>query len=199
MMAFKFPRVFLHFRLPRALVLPRGSRGTHSGAGSGVGSGGGGGGSIRDAGGAFGRRGVVKEEEYFRRKQREQLIKLRKKLESEREATTESQPKGEGPEGAGDSTQSANDADLQADALIKDQVFLLHKLEEYESLVKLHQQEIRRVFEMAEENLQVISHYQEEIGFLKSTMEIQKQFPELDLGREPRFEIIKPRTGSFES
>lgn len=131
--------------------------------------------------------------------QREQLIKLRKKLETDREATAESQPKGEGPKGTGDSTQSATDADLRADALIKDRVFLLHKLEEYESLVKLHQQEIRRVFEMAEENVQIISHYQEEIGFLKSTMEIQRQFPELDLGREPRIEIIKPRNGSSES
>uniref|UniRef100_A0A8C4VH37 ATPase inhibitor, mitochondrial n=1 Tax=Gopherus evgoodei TaxID=1825980 RepID=A0A8C4VH37_9SAUR len=41
--------------------------------GSGAGKGGGGGGSIREAGGAFGKRQAAYEERYFREKEREQL------------------------------------------------------------------------------------------------------------------------------
>nr|XP_053648152.1 ATPase inhibitor, mitochondrial-like isoform X1 [Cherax quadricarinatus] len=49
-------------------------------AGSGVGAGGGTGGAVRDAGGAMGKRGVVMEEQYFRKKEQEQLKQLRAKL-----------------------------------------------------------------------------------------------------------------------
>jgi hypothetical protein len=51
--------------------------------GSGAGKGGGGGGSIREAGGAFGKSEAAKEEEYFYRKQREQLTKLKDDLKDE--------------------------------------------------------------------------------------------------------------------
>ncbi|KAK9758795.1 Mitochondrial ATPase inhibitor, IATP [Popillia japonica] len=51
--------------------------------GSGAGKGGGGGGSIREAGGAFGRAEAAKEEEYFYRKQKEQLVQLKNDLHSE--------------------------------------------------------------------------------------------------------------------
>uniref|UniRef100_A0A0K8TTD6 ATP synthase F1 subunit epsilon n=1 Tax=Tabanus bromius TaxID=304241 RepID=A0A0K8TTD6_TABBR len=44
--------------------------------GSGAGHGGGAGGSIREAGGAFGRLEAAREEEYFHKKQQEQLKKL---------------------------------------------------------------------------------------------------------------------------
>ncbi|CAD7077390.1 unnamed protein product [Hermetia illucens] len=44
--------------------------------GSGAGKGGGGGGSIREAGGAFGKMEAAREEEYFYKKQQEQLHKL---------------------------------------------------------------------------------------------------------------------------
>ncbi|XP_055706252.1 ATPase inhibitor, mitochondrial-like [Phlebotomus papatasi] len=45
--------------------------------GSGAGKGGGGGGSIREAGGAMGKMEAAKEEEYFYRKQQEQLRKFK--------------------------------------------------------------------------------------------------------------------------
>ncbi|XP_059608465.1 ATPase inhibitor mai-2, mitochondrial-like [Phlebotomus argentipes] len=45
--------------------------------GSGAGKGGGGGGSIREAGGSLGKMEAAKEEEYFYRKQREQLQKVK--------------------------------------------------------------------------------------------------------------------------
>ena len=45
--------------------------------GSGAGKGGGGGGSIREAGGAFGKLEAAREEEYFYKKQREQLDRLK--------------------------------------------------------------------------------------------------------------------------
>lgn len=48
-------------------VPPRGVRGLANGAGSGAGTGGGSGGAIRDAGGAFGKRAVAQEEQYFRK------------------------------------------------------------------------------------------------------------------------------------
>ncbi|XP_067010583.2 ATPase inhibitor A, mitochondrial [Anabrus simplex] len=51
--------------------------------GSGAGKGGGGGGSIREAGGAFGKREAAKEEEYFYLQQREQLQKLKAGLTDE--------------------------------------------------------------------------------------------------------------------
>ncbi|KAK4872213.1 hypothetical protein RN001_016337 [Aquatica leii] len=51
--------------------------------GSGAGKGGGGGGSIREAGGAFGRAEAAKEEEYFYKKQREQIEKLKAHLTEE--------------------------------------------------------------------------------------------------------------------
>jgi len=46
-------------------------------SGSGSGKGGGGGGSVRDAGGAFGKLEAAREEEFFHRKNLEQLKKLR--------------------------------------------------------------------------------------------------------------------------
>lgn len=52
-------------------------------AGSGSGKGGGSGGSIRDAGGAFGEREAARENEYFYKKQKEQLDKLRSHLGDE--------------------------------------------------------------------------------------------------------------------
>uniref|UniRef100_A0A915JXT0 ATPase inhibitor, mitochondrial n=1 Tax=Romanomermis culicivorax TaxID=13658 RepID=A0A915JXT0_ROMCU len=51
--------------------------------GSGAGKGGGSGGSVRDAGGAFGKMEVAREEEYFRRLQKEQLKTLRLQLDNE--------------------------------------------------------------------------------------------------------------------
>ncbi|CAG2115433.1 unnamed protein product [Medioppia subpectinata] len=47
--------------------------------------GGGSGGSIRDAGGAFGKQEAAREEEFFRRKQKEQLEKLKSGLDGEKE------------------------------------------------------------------------------------------------------------------
>lgn len=64
-------------------ILPKGSRGTHSGAGSGAGSGGGSGGSIRDAGGSFGKLAVAQEEEYFRRKVRRRKRRRMKDFEGD--------------------------------------------------------------------------------------------------------------------
>ncbi|EGT30651.1 CBN-MAI-1 protein [Caenorhabditis brenneri] len=54
-----------------------------SGSGSGVGHGGGSGGSIREAGGSLGMIGATREEEYFRRQQKEQLDNLKTKLEAD--------------------------------------------------------------------------------------------------------------------
>ncbi|XP_038652988.1 ATPase inhibitor, mitochondrial-like isoform X3 [Scyliorhinus canicula] len=51
--------------------------------GKGAGKGGGGGGSIREAGGAFGRRQAAIEEKYFREKESEQIETLRKHHEDE--------------------------------------------------------------------------------------------------------------------
>ncbi|GBP13329.1 ATPase inhibitor mai-2, mitochondrial [Eumeta japonica] len=51
--------------------------------GSGAGRGGGGGGSIRDAGGAFGKLEAAREDEYFYRKQKEQLSNLKTHLDKE--------------------------------------------------------------------------------------------------------------------
>ncbi|XP_075992809.1 ATPase inhibitor mai-2, mitochondrial-like isoform X2 [Anticarsia gemmatalis] len=51
--------------------------------GSGAGRGGGGGGSIREAGGAFGKMEAGREEEYFYRKQKEQLESLKGHLGKE--------------------------------------------------------------------------------------------------------------------
>lgn len=45
--------------------------------------GGGSGGSIRDAGGAFGKREAAREEEYFRKKQKEQLEQLKSHFDDE--------------------------------------------------------------------------------------------------------------------
>ncbi|CCD64601.1 ATPase inhibitor mai-1, mitochondrial [Caenorhabditis elegans] len=54
-----------------------------SGSGSGAGHGGGSGGSIREAGGSLGMMGATREEEYFRRQQKDQLDNLKKKLEAD--------------------------------------------------------------------------------------------------------------------
>ncbi|KAG8187397.1 hypothetical protein JTE90_016941 [Oedothorax gibbosus] len=51
--------------------------------GSGSGKGGGSGGSVRDAGGSFGKMESAREEEYFRKQQREQIQKLKGHLHDE--------------------------------------------------------------------------------------------------------------------
>uniref|UniRef100_A0A8D0BD76 ATPase inhibitor, mitochondrial n=1 Tax=Salvator merianae TaxID=96440 RepID=A0A8D0BD76_SALMN len=51
--------------------------------GKGAGKGGGGGGSVREAGGAFGKREAALEERYFRQKERDQLAQLKKHHEDE--------------------------------------------------------------------------------------------------------------------
>ncbi|KAJ1346953.1 ATPase inhibitor mai-2, mitochondrial [Parelaphostrongylus tenuis] len=53
------------------------------GYGDGVGKGGGGGGSIRDAGGAFGKMEAAREDEYFYKKQKQQLEELKVHLQQE--------------------------------------------------------------------------------------------------------------------
>jgi hypothetical protein len=53
------------------------------GWGSGSGKGGGSGGSVRDAGGAFGKRQAAKEEEYFRKLSQQQLETLKSSLAEE--------------------------------------------------------------------------------------------------------------------
>ncbi|XP_018578381.1 ATPase inhibitor mai-1, mitochondrial-like [Anoplophora glabripennis] len=55
------------------------------GLGSGAGKGGGAGGTIREAGGSLGKYGAAKEEEYFYRKQRDQLEELNKQLEKRKQ------------------------------------------------------------------------------------------------------------------
>lgn len=55
------------------------------GLGSGAGKGGGAGGTIREAGGSLGQYGAAKEEEYFYKKQREQLEDLNKNLEKRKQ------------------------------------------------------------------------------------------------------------------
>lgn len=52
-------------------------------AGSGAGKGGGSGGSIRDAGGSFGKQEAAREEEYFRRQQKQLLTGLKDHLSEE--------------------------------------------------------------------------------------------------------------------
>ncbi|XP_022126100.2 ATPase inhibitor mai-2, mitochondrial [Pieris rapae] len=51
--------------------------------GSGAGKGGGGGGAIREAGGAFGKMEAAREDEYFYKKQKEQLLNLKGHMEKE--------------------------------------------------------------------------------------------------------------------
>ncbi|KAK9505151.1 hypothetical protein O3M35_009268 [Rhynocoris fuscipes] len=51
--------------------------------GDGAGKGGGSGGAIRSAGGAFGKREAAQEEEYFYKKQKEQLAKLKDAVQEE--------------------------------------------------------------------------------------------------------------------
>ncbi|KAK0053864.1 ATPase inhibitor mai-2 mitochondrial [Biomphalaria pfeifferi] len=75
-------------RLPTILRLPAlrimSARAVTSGnPGDGVGKGGGAGGAVREAGGAFGKMEVAKEEQYFRQLQKEQMEKLKDLLEDE--------------------------------------------------------------------------------------------------------------------
>ncbi|GAB1606679.1 ATPase inhibitor mai-2, mitochondrial-like isoform X1 [Argonauta hians] len=49
-------------------------------SGSGAGKGGGSGGSIRDAGGSFGKMEAAREEEFFRRLEKQQLSMLKKQV-----------------------------------------------------------------------------------------------------------------------
>ncbi|KAJ8735323.1 hypothetical protein PYW07_006943 [Mythimna separata] len=66
--------------LSRAIVSVR----MYSGEpGSGAGRGGGGGGAIREAGGAFGKMEAAREDEYFYKKQKEQLANLKNHLGEE--------------------------------------------------------------------------------------------------------------------
>ncbi|KJH52846.1 hypothetical protein DICVIV_00891 [Dictyocaulus viviparus] len=58
-------------------------RAMSGGYGSGVGKGGGGGGTIREAGGAFGKMEAAREDEYFYKKQKEQLEELKAHLTKE--------------------------------------------------------------------------------------------------------------------
>ncbi|KAJ1346954.1 ATPase inhibitor mai-2, mitochondrial [Parelaphostrongylus tenuis] len=58
-------------------------RAMSGGYGDGVGKGGGGGGSIRDAGGAFGKMEAAREDEYFYKKQKQQLEELKAHLQQE--------------------------------------------------------------------------------------------------------------------
>ncbi|VVC91170.1 ATPase inhibitor mai-2, mitochondrial-like [Leptidea sinapis] len=51
--------------------------------GSGAGKGGGGGGAIREAGGTFGKMEAAREDEYFYKKQKEQLANLKDHLSKE--------------------------------------------------------------------------------------------------------------------
>nr|QHN63924.1 mitochondrial ATPase inhibitor factor 1 [Penaeus japonicus] len=51
--------------------------------GAGAGAGGGTGGTIRDAGGAFGKREAAQEEQYFRKLEQDQLKKLKKGFQKE--------------------------------------------------------------------------------------------------------------------
>ncbi|XP_031769164.1 ATPase inhibitor mai-2, mitochondrial-like isoform X2 [Galleria mellonella] len=51
--------------------------------GSGAGRGGGGGGSIREAGGSFGKMEAAREDEYFYKKQKEQIQNLKGHLSKE--------------------------------------------------------------------------------------------------------------------
>ncbi|XP_012678675.1 ATPase inhibitor B, mitochondrial [Clupea harengus] len=51
--------------------------------GKGAGKGGGGGGSIREAGGAFGKKQAMEEEMYFKRKEKEQLDSLKQHHQGE--------------------------------------------------------------------------------------------------------------------
>ncbi|KAL0853183.1 hypothetical protein ABMA27_012940 [Loxostege sticticalis] len=53
------------------------------GPGSGAGRGGGAGGTVRESGGALGEYGAAKEEEFFYHKKREQLEKIKAKLNKE--------------------------------------------------------------------------------------------------------------------
>ncbi|KAG7170859.1 ATPase inhibitor mai-2, mitochondrial-like [Homarus americanus] len=73
-------RTVFNLRSPLALCVRVMSTGD---AGSGVGHGGGTGGTIRDAGGAFGKREVALENQYFRRLQHQQLEKMRAGIEEE--------------------------------------------------------------------------------------------------------------------
>ncbi|CAJ0600198.1 unnamed protein product [Cylicocyclus nassatus] len=58
-------------------------RAMSGGFGDGAGKGGGSGGSIRDAGGAFGKMEAAREDEYFYKKQKEQLEELKAHLQQE--------------------------------------------------------------------------------------------------------------------
>lgn len=84
----------------------------------------------------------------------------------------------EGPESGGTLSKIGEDEKLCIETLMKDRVFLLQKLEEYEEQVKYHQKEIQRDLDTVEKNVEIISQYKEVIGLLKSMLEISKQFPE---------------------
>ncbi|VDO67854.1 unnamed protein product [Heligmosomoides polygyrus] len=58
-------------------------RAMSGGYGDGAGRGGGSGGSIRDAGGAFGKMEAAREDEYFYKKQKQQLEDLKAQIEKE--------------------------------------------------------------------------------------------------------------------
>lgn len=74
------PTTVLRLRSPLAVCVRSMTKGD---PGSGAGQGGGTGGSVRDAGGAFGKREAAQEEQYFKRLEREQLEKMKKGLKQE--------------------------------------------------------------------------------------------------------------------
>lgn len=67
----------------QARFMSTGGDSQQPGWGSGAGKGGGAGGSVRESGGAFGKRQAAKEEEYFRQMNRQQLETLKNSLSDE--------------------------------------------------------------------------------------------------------------------
>lgn len=65
--------------LSRSLTVPAGT------PGAGAGKGGGGGGSVRESGGGLGKYGAAQEEGYFYGKQKEQLEKIKQRIQDEKE------------------------------------------------------------------------------------------------------------------
>eukprot|EP00088_Acartia_fossae_P040940 TRINITY_DN426_c0_g1_i1.p1 TRINITY_DN426_c0_g1~~TRINITY_DN426_c0_g1_i1.p1 ORF type:complete len:103 (-),score=41.97 TRINITY_DN426_c0_g1_i1:779-1045(-) len=71
-------------------MMSGGEQGQTGVPGSGVGKGGGGGGSIREAGGAFGKREAAMEDQFFYEQQKEQLHELHEKQEKDKKGDSKS-------------------------------------------------------------------------------------------------------------
>ncbi|CAD6190693.1 unnamed protein product [Caenorhabditis auriculariae] len=78
-----YPKIMLRVVNQLPVVARTAVRALSGGPGEGSGRGGGSGGSIRDAGGAFGKMEAAREDEYFYKKQKEQLQKLRGHIQEE--------------------------------------------------------------------------------------------------------------------